>query len=54
MKKSLTNLCYALGALSIPLSVMLWFLVKGNDKGSGEGWGIFVGCGSRPDLPNLR
>ena len=43
MKKSLTNLCYALGALSIPLSVMLWFLVKGDDKGSGERWGIFVG-----------
>ena len=31
------------GALSIPLSIMLWFFVKGEDKGSGERWGIFVG-----------
>lgn len=43
MTKTLADVCYVLGALSIPLSIMLWFLVKGDDKGSGERWGIFVG-----------
>lgn len=43
MNKTLSNMFYYLGAISIPLSIMLWFLVKSDDKGSGERWGIFVG-----------
>lgn len=43
MNKMLSNFCYYLGAVSIPLSIILWFLGKGDDKGSGERWGIFVG-----------
>lgn len=46
MNKTLSNICYVLGALSIPLSIMLWFFVKGEDKSSGERWGIFVGLWS--------
>ena len=43
MTKMLSNFCYYFGAVSIPISILLWFLVKGEDKSSGERWGIFVG-----------
>lgn len=43
MNNILSKFCYYLGAVSIPLSIVLWFTVKDDDKGSGERWGIFVG-----------
>ena len=42
----LSNICYYLGAVSIPLSIFAWFTVKGDDKHSGEDWGIFIGLWS--------
>jgi len=46
MNKTLSNISYIAGAISIPFSILLWFVVKGDDKGSGERWGIFVGLWS--------
>ena len=41
--KSVANVFYISGLLSIPLSIILWLQNRNGDKPTAERWGIFIG-----------